>query len=92
MAERLVGVDVGGTKVALAVLDGSSLSDPVVVPTADQRRAIVVCSSVRRELSVLPRSFTSLRSSAYRALVSDGGGGGRNCVAESTAIGATYWR
>ena len=46
----------------------------VVVSTPDQSRAMVVCSSVRAVLSNLPRSFTSLRSAAYRALVSDGGG------------------
>jgi glucokinase len=33
MAERLVGVDVGGTKVAVAVLEGSTLSEPAVQPT-----------------------------------------------------------
>jgi hypothetical protein len=65
---------------------------PVVVPTPDQRREMVVCSSVRTALSDLPMSFTSLRSAAYRALVSDGGGGGRTCVAESSAIGAACWR
>src|SRR5262245_19785053 len=46
---------------------------PVVVPTPDQRRENVVCSSVRAALSDLPTSFTSLRSAAYRGLVSDGG-------------------
>src|SRR5262245_5301073 len=61
---------------------------PVVVPTADHSRAIAVCSAVRALLSDLPKSFTSLKSAAYRALVSDGGGGGRNCVAENAAIGA----
>jgi glucokinase len=29
-----VGVDVGGTKVSVAVLDGAELSDPVITPTA----------------------------------------------------------
>jgi glucokinase len=29
-----VGVDVGGTKVSVAVLDGAELSDPVTIPTA----------------------------------------------------------
>jgi glucokinase len=36
MAERLIGVDVGGTKVSVAVLEGGRLSDPVLRPT-DQR-------------------------------------------------------
>jgi glucokinase len=38
MAERLIGVDVGGTKVSVAVLEDGRLSDPVLSPT-DQRGA-----------------------------------------------------
>src|SRR4051795_8341589 len=34
MPERVVGVDVGGTKVAVAVLEGSTLSESTVHPTA----------------------------------------------------------
>jgi glucokinase len=33
MAERLIGVDVGGTKVSVAVLDGQRLSEPTLRPT-----------------------------------------------------------
>jgi len=33
MSERLIGVDVGGTKVAVAVLDGTKLHEPQVQPT-----------------------------------------------------------
>lgn len=33
MAERLIGVDVGGTKTAVGVLDGAAMGDPVVAPT-----------------------------------------------------------
>lgn len=33
MAERLVGVDVGGTKVAVGILEGSTLHDAAVQPT-----------------------------------------------------------
>ncbi|MFP5363329.1 MAG: ROK family protein [Thermoleophilia bacterium] len=33
MAQRLIGVDVGGTKIAVALLDGSALLEPVVRPT-----------------------------------------------------------
>lgn len=33
MAQRLIGVDVGGTKTAVAVLDGTALSEPVLAPT-----------------------------------------------------------
>jgi glucokinase len=36
MAERLIGVDVGGTKVSVAVLEDGRLSEPVLRPT-DQR-------------------------------------------------------
>ncbi|HWI21832.1 MAG TPA: ROK family protein [Baekduia sp.] len=36
MSERLVGVDVGGTKVAVAVLEGTRLSEPQLQPTAVQ--------------------------------------------------------
>lgn len=33
MSDRLIGVDVGGTKVSVAVLDGGTLSVPVLSPT-----------------------------------------------------------
>ncbi|HEV2058747.1 MAG TPA: ROK family protein, partial [Solirubrobacteraceae bacterium] len=33
MAERLIGVDVGGTKTAVAVLDGARMGEPVLEPT-----------------------------------------------------------
>lgn len=33
MAQRLIGVDVGGTKVSVAVLDGTELSEPQIRPT-----------------------------------------------------------
>jgi glucokinase len=33
MADRLIGVDVGGTKVSVAVLEGTTLSEPVLRPT-----------------------------------------------------------
>src|SRR3954453_23046500 len=33
MAQRLIGVDVGGTKVSVAVLDDGALSDPHITPT-----------------------------------------------------------
>jgi glucokinase len=37
MAQRFVGVDVGGTKVAVAVLEGTQLSEPTVRPTVLDR-------------------------------------------------------
>jgi glucokinase len=33
MAQRLIGVDVGGTKTAVAVLDGAAMSEPALEPT-----------------------------------------------------------
>ncbi|MDP1848429.1 MAG: ROK family protein [Solirubrobacteraceae bacterium] len=33
MAERLIGVDVGGTKTAVALLDGTAMGEPVTQPT-----------------------------------------------------------
>jgi glucokinase len=33
VSERLIGVDVGGTKVSVAVLEGATLHEPVVAPT-----------------------------------------------------------
>ncbi len=33
MTQRLIGVDVGGTKIAVALLDGTTLLEPVVAPT-----------------------------------------------------------
>src|SRR3954468_11374521 len=33
MAQRFIGVDVGGTKVSTAVLDGTALSEPTLRPT-----------------------------------------------------------
>jgi len=33
VGERLIGVDVGGTKVSVAVLEDGVLSDPVLQPT-----------------------------------------------------------
>ena len=33
MTQRLIGVDVGGTKVSVAVLEGDKLSEPMLRPT-----------------------------------------------------------
>lgn len=33
MAQRFIGIDVGGTKVSAAVLEGTTLSEPIVEPT-----------------------------------------------------------
>src|SRR4030088_2593083 len=57
--------------------------------TAAHSHAISVCSTVRSPLSDFPIRFTSLKSVAYRSLVNVGGGGGRNWVGVSSAIGVT---
>src|SRR3954447_21671203 len=57
-----------------------------------QNRAICVCSAVRVVLSARPRLLTSLKAAAYSALVSAGGGAGRNCEPADIANGVTYGR
>ena len=47
MAQRLIGVDVGGTKIAVALLDGATLLEPVVEPTDTSSSAALVAQLVR---------------------------------------------
>jgi glucokinase len=47
MSERLIGVDVGGTKIAVAALDGSTLQRPQVEPTDTRGGAELVEQLVR---------------------------------------------
>lgn len=42
MADRLIGVDVGGTKVSVAVLDGTTLAEPDLRPTEKSSSAALV--------------------------------------------------
>jgi glucokinase len=42
MAERLIGVDVGGTKTAVAVLEGTSMGEPVLEPTDTSSPATLI--------------------------------------------------
>jgi glucokinase len=42
MAERLIGVDVGGTKVSVAVLEGKTLSEPVLQQTVLESSAALI--------------------------------------------------
>lgn len=42
MSQRCIGVDLGGTKVSTAVLDGSELSDPVLAPTETSSSAALL--------------------------------------------------
>src|SRR5947209_2449436 len=56
---------------------------------APQNFPIAVCSAVRVMLFSSPRDFTSLKSAAYLALVSAGGGAGRNRLALPSTNGVT---
>jgi glucokinase len=47
MGERLIGVDVGGTKVSVAVLEDGELSEPVVRPTDQSSSEALVDQLVR---------------------------------------------
>ena len=60
-----------------------------VVFTPAKVCAMSVCSAVRAALVADPSSLVSLKSRVYRALVSVGGGSGRNCVLVSMANGTT---
>jgi glucokinase len=42
MAQRLIGVDVGGTKIAVATLDATTLGEPVLEPTDTSSTAALV--------------------------------------------------
>src|SRR6201987_5189756 len=52
----------------------------IQIGAAPQNLPIAVSSAVRVVLFNSPRDFTSLKSAAYLALVSAGGGAGRNWV------------
>lgn len=47
MTQRLIGVDVGGTKIAVALLDGTSLLEPVVERTDTSSAEALVAQLVR---------------------------------------------
>src|SRR3954452_17165024 len=56
MSDQFIGVDVGGTKIAVAVLDGSELSESVVTPTNQaSQEALVEQIAVAIEGSMGPR-------------------------------------
>ena len=46
MTQRLIGVDVGGTKMAVAMLDGATLLDPVLQPTETSSAEALVAQLV----------------------------------------------
>src|SRR5262245_33984293 len=58
-------------------------------PTPAQNKAISVCSGVRVVELLLPKDLTWLKASVYSALVSAGGGPGRNWSPSSRAKGVT---
>ncbi len=64
MGQRFIGVDVGGTKVATAVLDGSTFSEPVLQPTET--------SSSEALLEQLTAAITSAAAGDSGALVGIG--------------------
>ena len=47
MTERLIGVDVGGTKTVVAVLDGRAIGDPAVAPTETGSAELLITQLVR---------------------------------------------
>jgi len=47
MAQRLIGVDVGGTKTAVAVLDGAAMSEPVLAPTETASAETLIAQLVK---------------------------------------------
>ena len=61
----------------------------LVTPTPAQKKAISVCSGVRVAELMLPSSLTSSNAAVYSALVSAGGGPGRNWSPLSIANGVT---
>src|SRR4051812_4839112 len=62
----------------------------LVTPTPAQKKAISVCSAVRVVELMLPRDLTSWKASVYSAVVSVGGGPGRNWSPLVSAKGVTY--
>src|ERR1700751_2593934 len=61
----------------------------IQIGAAPQNLPIAVSSAVRVALFSSPREWTSLKSAAYRGLVSAGGGAGRNWLALSSTNGVT---
>ena len=61
----------------------------IQIGAAPQNFPIAVWSAVRVVLFSSPRDLTSLKSAAYLALVSAGGGAGRNWLALSSTNGVT---
>lgn len=47
MTQRLIGVDVGGTKIAVALLDGTTLLEPVLQPTDTSNADAIVAQLVK---------------------------------------------
>ena len=57
MSDQFIGVDVGGTKIAVSVLEGGVLSDPVVTPTNQaSQEALVEQLATAIEQAVTPET------------------------------------
>ena len=57
MSDQFIGVDVGGTKIAVSVLEGGVLSDPVITPTNQaSQEALVEQIAVAIEQAVTPET------------------------------------
>lgn len=57
MSDQFIGVDVGGTKIAVSVLEGGELSDPVVTPTNQaSQEALVEQLAVAIESAITPET------------------------------------
>ena len=55
MSDQFIGVDVGGTKIAVSVLEGGVLSDPVITPTNQASQEALVASHRRTVQVAFPK-------------------------------------
>src|SRR5829696_9218798 len=77
MSERLIGVDVGGTKISVAALDGSVLGEPTLRPTdtrsaahlLDQLTEAIGAIGPARAVGVAAPSVVDFASGRVRASV-----------------------
>jgi hypothetical protein len=72
-----------------SVASARSVRGHWIAAFSDQKRATSVCSGVRTALSARPYALTSLKSSAYSALVSGFGPSGRNWSFDVSVSGLT---
>jgi glucokinase len=60
MTERLIGVDVGGTKTAVAVLDGAVMGEPVTQPTETSSAEALIAQLVAAVAAAGPASAVGI--------------------------------